>query len=227
MRCLLQQENKKTKRYIQGSSLQDKFLYTEKKVYGHFSESHKIAHDESIMLWLAWRGDPEYLITTVGINRNTETSWRVIHYRDIPAMFEKYDHIESKTLGENIPEHMLADLTKFLVSETENMPGAHVYLKEPTDNDSVLSDNYNIEPNDSFKYLSLGKTVVARWPSKSSPALCTRMILVSNKEVRCSKYPSIDSQYKQTINTNKFMKFIEARARQRKHRSLCRWLLTG
>jgi uncharacterized membrane protein YecN with MAPEG domain len=223
----LQQRNKKSINRVSDSNLSNKFLQAEKRIYGNFSESHQIALDESMMLWLAWRGDPEYMITASGINFDKEISWRLIHYKDISSMFEKYDHVESRILGGIIPDHMLAYFARFLINETEKVPGYQVHIEESIANDKERTNYYSIEPNDSFKYLSSGKTIVARWPSESSSVLCTRTITISNKEVRCSKYPSIDSQYKQTINTNKFMKFIETRARQRKHRSLSRWLLTG
>ncbi|MDG7016554.1 MAG: hypothetical protein JRM82_04170, partial [Nitrososphaerota archaeon] len=139
------------------------------EVFGRHGQSLQLAQDDAYRLWLAWRGDPSYLIANLSDRKDRESAWRVVKYTDIPELAEEHDHVEARSLGHDFPDHVLARLTQFVLRELNGLSGAEVEMRGNEEQTPGTSRQAITE--DAFGHLKAGKVITVRWPSKGAPGL--------------------------------------------------------
>lgn len=169
---------------------------------------------EALKLWLAWRGDPSYLIAAVGKRRERETAWHVVRYRQIPELAAKHDEVEARSLGEVFPDHVLAFLVKFVCAELDRHPDAEVLSENP--NSSTEDRSERISADRIFSHAKRGATVVVRWPSSSAYGLSRKTIMLAKDRIRYSEYPALDRiESRNPIGLTRFLEMSEKKNRTR------------
>lgn len=177
-----------------------------------------MAEDDAVRLWLAWRGDPSFLIANLRKRTEREGSWRVVKYTEIPGLCERYAYLEARCLQQAFPDNVLARLAQFVISEVGHTPGAVVDVK----GSEKAVEHGTVEW--SFSNVKEGLVVDVRWPSKVAPGLCSRIIVLSSDSILCSRFPALD----RTTASNRtldggFARFLE-KAERKEQKRWARWL---
>ena len=196
------------------------------EVFGRHDRSLGLAQDDAFRLWLAWRGDPSYLVANLSDRTERESSWRVVRYTEIPGLSEEYDHVEARSIGQVFPEHVLARLTQFVLRELSRAPGAEVEVEGfPGDQSSRLSREA-VEA-EAFGQLKAGRALTVRWPSNGAPGLSSRVLVLSKDSVMDSKYPALDGVVgPHRASDRGFTRFLE-RAERKRQKRWVRWATHG
>ncbi len=210
--------------------LEKKFEEYARRVYNQFKSPMQSATDEAKMLWLAWRGNEDYLICCLGKETGKESVWRVIHYSMIPDLCEKYNHIEVRSLNESFADYILAFISRFLTAESDKLGGAETVIQMAPSLEHGRGQTVAIDQRELFAHISKGEEVSVRWHSQKAPTLFSKVISLSPSTFRCLKYPKLDAPMKTLRISNNFMRFFkrdESSSRRRRRRSLTRWVMFG
>jgi hypothetical protein len=207
------------------SQLAAAFQTRAREVFGRNEKAQLLAEDDAFRLWLAWRGDPSYLIANLSDRKDRESAWRIVKYADIPGLAEEHDHVEARSLGEDFPDHVLARLTQFVLRELNGLSGAEVEMRG---NEEQTPRTFR-QPitEDAFGYLKAGKVITIRWPSKGAPGLFSRILVLSKDSIQDSKYPALDSVTGPHREGDRGLaKFLE-RAEKKHQKRWVRWVTHG
>lgn len=185
-----------------------------------------MAEDDAFRLWLAWRGDPSYIIACLSDRGEREGSWRVVKYTEIQELWERHNHVEARSLGQDFPEHVLARLFQFVSREAGRVPGAETIL-ETAKNAPGPSHAAQPIPGDAYGHLKAGGTLTVRWPSREAPGLFARIMVLSKDSIQDSKYPGLERALGARRERDRgFTRFLERADRKRQKRWV-RWVTHG
>lgn len=203
---------------LKGSELAAAFSQRAKEVFGRHRDARQAAEDDALRLWLAWRGDPTYLIANLGGTSGRESSWRVVKYTEIPGLLETHNQIEVRGLGQGFPEHVLASLFQFVSREAGRTPGAEFSLDE-IETSKGPDRLRRVLPDDAYGRVKTGGILSVRWPSKGAPGLLARIIVLSNASLEDSRYPGLVSTSGARGRGDRgFTRFLERADRKRQKR---------
>ncbi len=206
-----------------------KFETQATRIYAHFKLPTEIALDEAKKLWLAWRGDSDYLISCLSNKTDKESAWRVIHYTELPDLCNKYDHVEAQSLNKSFSDHVIAFLSRFLTDESGKLPGVETISQASMSLEYDQPEISVIDPHELFGHINNGREICVRWRSANVPNLFAKVFSLSCSSFKYSNYPKLDAPIKNTRTSN-FMLFFkrdEASSRRRRRRSLTRWVMFG
>ena len=197
-----------------------------REVFGRNEKAQCLAEEDAFRLWLAWRGDPSYLIAHLSDRTGRESSWRVIRYTEIPELAMERDHLEARSLGHSFPEHVLAHFTRFVIQELDRMPGAESEVGEDQD-ERIIKLSRQAVQEEAFGRLRAGGVLTVRWPSKGAPGLFSRIAVLSRNSIQDSKYPALDRKADTRCGSDRgFTKFLE-RADKKHQQRWVRWATRG
>jgi hypothetical protein len=208
------------------SELAASFQTRAREVFGRQDKAQRLAEEDAFRLWLAWRGDPSYLIANLSDRAERESSWRVVRYTEIPELSEGRNHVEARSMGIDFPEHVLARLTQYVLRELDRVPGAEVKVEgSPEGQDEDLPHRAIAER--AYGHVKAGRTLTIRWPSKEAPGLFSRIIVLSKDSILDSKYPALDRATSPERESDRgFTKFLE-RAEKKHQKRWVRWVTHG
>ncbi|MDE1852770.1 MAG: hypothetical protein KGI38_03360 [Thaumarchaeota archaeon] len=201
------------------SELERAFRTRANQIFGSKQRSVDTAIDEALELWLAWRGDPAYLIAALGKRPEREMTWRVIKYTQVPELTAKYDETSTRSLGGPFPDHILAFLVRFVTTELDCSRGGELLSEGQGDTSSEIQSE-RIRSDEVFGRLKRGATITAKWPSLKAPSLSRKLIILSTDRIKCSKYPALDNAGSRKAVG--FMRFLEKS--EKKNRT--RWVMS-
>jgi len=208
------------------SELATFFQRRAREVFGRNEKAQRLAEEDAFRLWLAWRGDPSYLIANLNNRAGRESSWRVIRYTEIPELAMERDHLEARSLGRSFPEHILAHFTRFVIQELDRMPGAESEVGEDQD-EGIMKLSRQAVQEEAFGRLRAGEVLTVRWPSKGAPGLFSRIAVLSKNSIQDSKYPALDRKADVGRGSERgFTKFLE-RAEKKNQQRWVRWATRG
>ena len=211
---------------LKDSELAAAFRSRASEVFGRHDRSLQLAQDDASRLWLAWRGDPTYLIANLSDRMETEGAWRVVKYTEIPEITETHDHVEARSLGHDFPDHVLAHLTQFVLQELSRLPGAKVEVGE-TQEEAKSDFSHRAIAEEAYNLLKAGKALTIRWSSRGAPGLFSRILVLSKDSVQYSKYPALDRVTASRRESDRgFTKFLE-RAEKKHQKRWVRWVTHG
>ncbi len=196
------------------SELERTFRNRANQIFGSKRRSLVTANEEALELWLAWRGDPAYLIAEVGKRPDMERAWRVARFTQIPDLAAKYDDVSARSIGGSFPDHILAFFVRFLSAELSRSRGAEL-TSESSVNPSSEVQPESIRSDEVFGRLKKGATVTARWPSTTAPSLSRKVIVLSTDRITCSEYPALDVGRRKSAGLMRFLERSEKKNRAR------------
>lgn len=208
------------------SELAAAFSARAQEVFGKHRNAQQDAEDDAFRLWLAWRGDPAYLIANLGGRGEREGLWRVVKYTEIPGLSETHNQVEARGLGQDFPEHVLARLFQFVSREASRTPGAEASL-DGTETSPSPNHPGRVLQDDAYGRVKAGEVLTVRWPSKGAQGLFARIIVLSKGSIEDSKYPGLESASgARGRGDSRFTKFLERADRKRQKRWV-RWVTHG
>ena len=171
-------------------------------------------------------GDPSYLIANFSDRAERESSWRVVRYTEIPELPEGHNHVEARSLGRDLPEHVLARLVQFVLKELDRVPGAEVKVEGSPEGQGENLLHRAIAER-ACSHVKAGGVLTIRWPSKEAPGLFSRIIVLSKDSILDSKYPALDRATGPERESDRgFTKFLE-RAEKKRQKRWVRWVTHG
>ncbi len=173
------------------SMLTSAFRTRAAEVFGGGERSFQLAQGDAMRLWLAWRGDPAYLIAKLGDRSERESTWRVVRFTEVPELAAEHDHVEARGLGGVLPDHVLAHFARFAFQESSRVPGAEAEVAGTTEHGAARIPGLEIQ-RVAYGYLKAGMSLTIRWPSRGAPGLCSRVMSLSQDSIQDSKYPGLE-----------------------------------
>lgn len=217
---------------MQANDIIQKFLERVSSVYGTLESREQIALNEARMLWLAWRGNEDYLTVHIASEKGKESAWQIIPYCKLPYFFDKYESVEARTFGNDFDDHIVTFLYNYIRNEMDKA-AVELYAEpnyEEIGNPSVPV-HVRIEAIDLFDNIKSKKIIVIKWPSNETPELFSRILVLSATSIKNSKFPGLEKKFDpRQMGGKGFMKFIkreELSSRRRRKRFLIRWVLHG
>ena len=208
------------------SSLAADFQIRAREAFGRHERSLRLAQDEAVRLWLAWRGDPSYLIVKLSDRSDRESAWRVAKYNEIPELTTEHDYLEARSLGYSFPEHVLAHFTRFVLQELNRISGAESEAREGRD-EKITKLSRQAVQEEAFGRLRAGEVLTVRWPSKGTPRLLSRIVVLSKNSIQDSKYPGLDRGVDSVRGSDRgFTKFL-LREEKKNQQRWVRWATRG
>ncbi len=208
------------------SELAASFQTRAREVFGRHDKAQRMAEEDAFRLWLAWRGDPSYLIAILSDRGERESSWRVVRYTEIPELQEGHNHVEARSLGRDLPEHVLARLVQFVLKELDRVPGAEIEVEGSSEGKGEDFSHRTLTEG-VYNHVREGRTLTIRWPSKAAPGLSSRIIVLSKDSIQDSKYPTLDRAMGSERESDRgFSKFLE-RADKKRQKRWVRWVTHG
>lgn len=197
------------------SELERAFRSRVNQIFGSKRRSVEMAIGEAFELWLAWRGDPAYLVAAVGKKPERELAWRIVRYTQIPELAARYDEIDASSLNGPFPDHILAFLVRFVSAELDRSRGAQALSEGPKALSSEIHPE-RISADLVFGRLKRGEMVIARWPSLKAPTLSRKTITLAVDRIECSEYPGLDSpDNRKPVGLTRFLEKSEKKNRAR------------
>jgi hypothetical protein len=208
------------------STLAADFRTRAMEAFGRHEKSLQLAQDEALRLWLAWRGDPSYLIVKLSDRSDRDSAWRVVKFTEIPRLTTERDYVEARSLGLSFPENVLAHFTRFVLQELDRTPGAEAEAVDNPDG-RITKLSRQAVLGGAFGRLTAGDVLTVRWPSNVAPGLPSRIVVLSKGAFQDSKYPAFDRGADARRGTDRgFTKFLE-RAEKKHQQRWVRWVTRG